>query len=299
MKREKILVWLFCAVIGFMVNIGGYAQDESNTKESTNDYYKNEEFKKIADSIIKSYGGEEAIKEIKYCSSYAELTYSHDAESWLYETDLFCAITDTEPALMKYRREDYIKGPKDSKKQSLSGITFNGKDLIQLPKSAMGTAGLDNIINHFFDTKYPFTSAFNIRLIDGNYSVAYKGKQKNKELGKDVHAIELKNTDPETLRERTMTLYYNTSNYLLEALLFEKAIANIKMDNLILIKEHKSYDVKSNDKKQNIKYISRLACKSWVKTGDPQKDIPPKESAVINVKTSFGNFNETIFDKKQ
>ena len=313
MKQKKILIILLCVIVGFAVSIIGYAQDEGAKNESPNDYYKNEEFKKIVDSIIKNYGGEEAIKEIKYCRSDARLTYSHDNESWLYETSLFCSMTDTEPALMKYRREDYLKGPKDSKKQLMSGITFNGKEVIQLPKSKMGTMGLEDVINRFFDTRYLFTSAFNIRLIDGNYSVAYKEKQKDKELGKDVYAIELKDIDPETLQERTITLYYNTSSYLLEAILFEKErlpdvpknlppgiikTPSVKTDTLVLIKEHKSYEIKLNDKKQSIKYISKLSFKSWTKTGDPKKDIPPKESASIDVKTSFDKFDENIFDKK-
>jgi hypothetical protein len=311
MKQKKILILLLCVAMGFVVTITGYAQDDGDKKESPNDYYKNEEFKEIVDNIIKNYGGAEAIKQIKYCRLDTRSTYTHETEIWLYETSLFCAITDTEPAIMKYRREDYLKGPKDSKKQLMSGITFNGQEVIQLPMNNMGTTGLKNTVNRLFDERYLFTSAFNIRLIGENYSVVYKGKEKNKEIGKDVYIIELKDTDPEYLKERTTLLYYNTSSYLLEAMRFEDELLSVKAQGLpvkiqnptfyvlVLIKEHKSYEIKVNNKKQSIKYISRLSVKSWRQTGDPQKDIPPKDSTIVEIKTSFDKFNEDIFDKKE
>jgi len=315
MKQTKILVALFCIAIGFIVNIIGYAQDEGEgaKKESPNDYYKNEEFKAIVDNIIKNYGGAEAIKSIKHCQSNTAATYSSNHGSCLLETGLFCAITDTEPALMKYRREDYVSSP-DTAKYLASGFIFNGQEVIPLLKDKTIAPELGRIVNRFFDARYLFPGAFNIRLSDENYSVAYKGKQKNKELGKDVYAVELKDVDPETLKNRTLTLYYNTATYLLEALYSDDEyelpastlppgvagqVPTYQGSLLILIKEHRSYEVKVNDKKQGVKCISKLSVKRWQITGDPKKDMPPKEGTSVDVKTSFSKFKENIFDKKQ
>jgi hypothetical protein len=278
----------------FVVHVIGYTQEKDNKKKSPNDYYNNKDFKQVVDSIIKNYGGEETIKGIKYCRADAVQSIPHDNETWLCETNLFCCLTDTKPTLMKYRREDYSKGPKDSKRKLDSGITFYGKEIIQLVSTrAIGSGA---IINRLFDAHYPFIGAFTTRLKDADYSVTYKGKQKHKELGKDVYIIELKDNNPETLEERTTTLYYNTSNYLLEAMLSEYTIPEINAvcNQIIVVKEHKSYEIKFKNNKKTIKYISKLAIKSWT------KDIPPPpEGVTMDIKASFDRFDESILEKKE
>jgi hypothetical protein len=217
---------------------------------------------------------------------------------------------------MKYRREDYSKGPKDSKRQLISGITFNGKEVIQLSNVKTGRLSDVDVINTCFDTHYSFVDAFTIRLKDADYSVTYKGKEKNKEIGKDVYIIELKDNDPETLKERIITLYYNTSNYLLEAILFEKittpdipdklkglppeAISKIKsseIETLVLITGHKSVEIKSDKTKKPIKYISQIKFRSKIK--DEPKFPKIEGVPATEIKVSLDKFNESIFDKKE
>ncbi|MFH1230977.1 MAG: hypothetical protein V1709_05710 [Planctomycetota bacterium] len=297
----SILLALFCFV--FM----GYAQDEKSEKELLNDYYKNTEFKNIVDHIIKSYGGEEQLKAIHYSYLEASLIHTHDSESSLYEVSLYSCLTDSN--ITKYRRVDYYenlselvdyKGPKDSQRKLMSGITYNGVELRPLMGISMGTIGLDQMVSRLFDQRYSLLTAFTLRLKDPDYYISYKGKQMDKELNKNVLMVELKDKDTETRKNRTTTLYYNPSTYLLEAIIFkmiifpDRASAVPAQEVKLLVKGHTSGAIMCDGMcdsmcdSKGFTYISKLSGKDWREFGFSDIKIE---------KVSFKPFNEDIFDQ--